>query len=155
MGVDYSGTVHKWFIGHSATAVTSLQDDMAVISGKIKAKEAAGGDGYRPDDFANTIATAAPLAVNGGLQFASGIIERRTDVDAFSFTATDGGVTIAAIPDAPSGVDTKLEIYDSSGNLVAAKDGATNDQQMTLPGLPAGTYYALVSSHGDYGDQGM
>jgi len=82
MGVDYSGTVHKWFIGHSATGVTSLQDDMAVISGKIKAKEAAGGDGYRPDDFANTIATAAPLNVNGGLQYASGIIERRTDVDA-------------------------------------------------------------------------
>jgi hypothetical protein len=155
MGVDYSGSVHKWFIGHSATGVTTLQDDMAVIAGKIKAKEPASGDGYRPDDFGNTIATASPLAVNGGLQYASGIIERRTDVDAFSFTATDGGVTIAAIPDAPSGVDTKLEIYDSAGNLVAAKDGATNDQQMTLPGLPAGTYYALVSSHGDYGDQGM
>lgn len=155
MGVDYDGTVHKWFIGHSATGVTSLQDDMAVIAGKIKAKEAAGGDGYRPDDFGNTIATATPLAVNGGLQYASGIIERRTDVDAFSFTATDGGVTIAAIPDAPSGLDAKLEIYDSGGNLVAAKDGATNDQQMTLPNLPAGTYYALVSSHGDYGDQGM
>lgn len=154
MGVDYSGTIHKWFVGHSATGVTSLQDDMAVISGKIKAKEAAGGDGYRPDDFADTIASAAPLAVNAGLQYASGIIERRTDVDAFSFTATDGGVTIAAIPDSPSGVDLKLEIYDSGGNLVAAKDGATNDQRMTLA-LPSGTYYALVSSHGDYGDQGM
>jgi hypothetical protein len=154
MGVDYSGSVHKWFIGHPSTSVTSLQDDMAVIAGRIKSKEPAGGDGYRPDDFGNALASATPLSVSGGLQFASGIIERRTDVDAFSFTASDGGVSLAAVPDSPSGVDLKLEVYDSSGKLVAAKDGSTNDQRMTLA-LPAGVYYALLSSLGDYGDQGM
>jgi hypothetical protein len=154
MGVDYSGSVHKWFIGHPSNSVTSLQDDMAVIAAAIKKKEPTGGDGYRPDDFGNTLASATPMASDGGLQYVSGIIERRTDLDVFSFTAYDGGVSLAAVPDSPSGVDLKLEIYDSAGHLVAAKDGATNDQRMTLS-LPAGVYYARVSSHGDYGDQGM
>ena len=155
MGVDYSGSVHKWFIGHSATNATTMQDDMAVIASKIQAREPAGGDGYRHDDFGNTIATASALNDDpSGFQTASGIIERRNDVDAFSFVSNGGGVTLAAVPDAPSGVDLRLEVYDASGNLVAAKDGATNDQQMTLA-LPQGTYYAMLSSHGDYGDQGM
>ena len=73
MGVDYSGTIHKWFTGHSATSPGTLQDDLTVIANKIKAREPAGGDGYRPDDFPSTIATAAALADNGaGMQYASG-----------------------------------------------------------------------------------
>ena len=58
-----------------------------------------------------------------------------------------------ATPDSPSALDIKLEIYAADGSLVAAKDGATNNQQITA-GLAAGTYYALVSSHGNYGDLG-
>src|SRR5262249_40817811 len=61
---------------------------------------------------------------------------------------------IAAPPAAPSGVDLKLDIYASDGTLLASGDGANNDEQLTMS-LPPGTYYALVSSHGNYGDVGQ
>ena len=154
MGVDYSGNVHKWFVGHSTVSPGTLQDDVAVIANKIKAREPVGGDGFRPDDFGNTIAAAAALADDGGgLQYASGIIERMTDLDVFSFTAADGGVALAAVPELPSGLDARLEVFDADGRRLAATDGANNYQELSLS-LPAGTYYATVSSHGDYGDLG-
>ena len=154
MGVDYAQSVHKWFIGHPSNSASSLQDDIAVIAGKIKARQSAGGDGFRTDDYGGTIATAQALAATAGSRTASGIIERMADVDAFSFVATAGGAVISAVPTKPSGVDIKLEVYDGSGVLVAARDGATNDQQIVLP-VGTGTWYVMVSSHGDYGDVGM
>jgi hypothetical protein len=154
MGVDYDGFVHKWFIGHNDTSPSTLQDDIAVIAAQIRRFEPTGGDGFLPDDFGNTIATATPLPVRGAAQWTPGVIERLTDVDAFSFTSTGGAYAISATPDAPSGVDLKLDIYAPDGTLLASSDGANNDQQLTMS-LPAGTYYALVSSHGNYGDVGQ
>ncbi|MFM7205654.1 MAG: autotransporter-associated beta strand repeat-containing protein [Planctomycetaceae bacterium] len=154
MGVDYAQSVHKWFIGHPSNSVSGLQDDMAVIAGKIKAREPAGGDGYRADDYGGTIATARALAATSGSRTISGIIERMADVDTFSFTATVGGAVVSVVPTKPSGLDAKVEIYDASGVLVAASDGGTNEQQVVLP-VGAGTWYVSVSSHGDYGDVGM
>ena len=154
MGVDYAQSVHKWFIGHPSNSASSLQDDIAVIAGKIKARQSAGGDGFRTDDYGGTIATAQALSATAGSRTANGIIERMADVDAFSFVATAGGAVISAVPTKPSGVDIKLEVYDGSGVLVAARDGATNDQQIVLP-VGTGTWYVMVSSHGDYGDVGM
>jgi len=154
MGVDYAQSVHKWFIGHPSNSASSLQDDIAVIAAKIKARQPAGGDGFRADDFGGTIATAQPLAAVAGGRSISGIIERMTDVDAFSFTSAGGGAVISVVPTKPSGLDAKLEVYDASGALVAASDAATNEQQVLLP-AGTGTWYVMVSSHGDYGDLGM
>ncbi|MCY2952283.1 MAG: hypothetical protein NTU53_09940 [Planctomycetota bacterium] len=156
MGVDYAGQIHKWSIGHpsnSSNPVSDLQDDIDYIAKKIKTYEKPGGDGYRKDEYGGTIATATALAANQDGQTASGIIERLTDSDAFSFTAEGGSLRIAAVPDSPSGVDLKLAIYEPDGTLLAAKDGDTNDQVITMV-LPAGTYYGIVSSHGNYGDVG-
>ncbi len=153
MGVDYAQSIHKWFIGHAGSA-SSLQNDMSVIANEIKPYQATGGDGYRADDFGNTIALATALDVTGGNQFKSCIIERHTDVDAFSFSSLGGEVDIAALADDPSGVDLKLEIYDALGVLVASKDSNTsNDQSISLV-LPVGTFYVLVSGHRNYGDVG-
>ncbi len=152
MGVDYAQSVHKWFIGHTVNA-SGLQDDMKVISDKIKSFEPVGGDGYRPDDFGGTIATATALTSNNDVQAIGGIIERMSDVDAFSFTSNGLPTTVAAFADTPSGLDLKLEILDAAGVLVAAEDSALNDQEITLT-LPVGTYYALLSSHQNYGDLG-
>lgn len=154
MGVDYAGNVHKWIIGHPTSSAASLQDDMAVMANKFKVYQAAGGDGYRADDYGNTLSTATPLAapVNGA-QTVTGIIERLTDIDSFSFTTAGGNYSIAAIPDMPSGADLRIELYNSAGTLIAASDDANNAQQISLT-LAADTYTILVACHGNYGDQG-
>ena len=153
MGVDYAGQIHKWFIGHSSSP-SLLQDDIQVIANEIKPYQGTGGDGYRKDDFKGTILTATPLPASDSGQVISGIIERLNDTDAFSFVADGGTVHIAAVPDSPSGVDIKLSIYGPDQSLIAEKDSTgANDAQLTTT-LPAGTYYAFVSSHGNYGDVG-
>jgi regulation of enolase protein 1 (concanavalin A-like superfamily) len=167
MGVDFAQIIHKWTIWHDSGAADTLQDDMAIIANSIKNGAANkgisySGDGYRPDDYGGTIATATPLTVTGVTQSKVGIIERLTDADAFSFTSTGGNYSITAGRDAPSGVDLKLSIYNSSGTLLASEDGdprslpytMVNDQELAI-NLPAGTYYAIVESHSNYGDQGQ
>jgi hypothetical protein len=161
MGVDFAQSVHKWFIGHPSGSNSSLQDDVAIIANAIKTATGI-GDGFRADDYGNTIATATPLTANAsGVDSATGIIERMTDVDAFSFSSTGGRTWVDVNPVGPSGLAPKVEIYDAAGNLIGAKDdtdqrnGTNNDENfpVDLPG--AGTYYILVKSHGDYGDIGQ
>src|SRR5204863_10194942 len=60
----------------------------------------------------------------------------------------------------PSALAPKVEVYDAAGNLVAAKDDTdlrdtSNNAVSVALNLPAGTYYAVVRSHGDYGDIGQ
>jgi regulation of enolase protein 1 (concanavalin A-like superfamily) len=162
MGVDYDGFVHKWTWGHPSSSPTNLQDDMAVIANKIKAAPGYTGDGYAPDGHGGTIAAATALSTSGVAQYATGIIERLTDIDAFSFASSGGRYSIFVTRDAPSGVDTTLSIYDGGGVLLASQDGDpaavpltdVYDSAISID-LPAGTYYALVGSHGNYSDQGQ
>jgi hypothetical protein len=164
MGVDYAGVIHKWTLGHSTSSPSTLQNDMKKIANRIVQYAPSGytGDGYAPDDFAGTLGAATPLTVAGTTQSVVGIIERLGDADAFSFTSTGARYSIVAGRDAPSGVDLKLSVYDSGGQLLAAEDGdpralpltMVNDQSITID-LAAGTYYAVVESHGNYGDQGQ
>jgi fibronectin type 3 domain-containing protein len=167
MGVDFAGVIHKWTNWHSSGSVDSYQDDMKIIADQIVQHAPSGytGDGYRPDDFggiAGSISNATALAVSGVTQVVTGIIERLSDVDTFSFTSTGGTYSITAGRDAPSAVDLRLSIYDSAGTLLATEDGdpralpytMVNDQEFAL-NLAAGTYYAVVECHGNYGDQGQ
>ena len=153
MGIDYFGTVPKWYVGHPSGSPSTLQDDVARIAALIHQHEGTTGDGFRPDDHGGTIPTAAALVTAGGVQSASGIIERPTDLDVFSFTSEGGTVTIDAVRDGMSGVDLRLEARAADGTLLAAGDTVPNDQHLTLV-LPAGTFYAVVAGHGDYGDIG-
>ena len=161
MGVDFAQNVHKWFIGHPTYSPSALQDDVAVIAAAIKAREPAGGDGFRTDDYGNTIATASPLAVSGATQSASGIIERLTDTDAFSFQSDGGRMILNVNPTSPSALAPKVEVYDSTGNLLGSIDdtrqrnGPNNSESLTFDAPVAGTYYVMVKSHGDYGDLGQ
>ncbi|MFM9023938.1 MAG: fibronectin type III domain-containing protein, partial [Planctomycetaceae bacterium] len=154
MGVDYRKDVNKWTLGHPNTSASALQDDIAVIANVIKKYQPTGGDGFRPDDFGGTIATATALTTTAGGRSISGVIERLADVDTFSFTTTAGGAVISVVPTRPSGLDAKVEVFDAAGALVAARDGDANEQQIVLP-VGTGTWYVSVSSHGNYGDLGM
>jgi autotransporter-associated beta strand protein len=153
MGVDYRQDVNKWTLGHPNDSASALQDDIAVIASVIKRYQPAGGDGFRPDDFGGTVAAATPLAATAGARSVSGVIERMTDVDTFSFTVSSGSAVISVVPAKPSGLDAKVEVFDASGALVAARDGDANEQQIVLP-VGSGTWYVSVASHGNYGDLG-
>ncbi|MEA2707533.1 MAG: hypothetical protein QOF78_134 [Phycisphaerales bacterium] len=156
MGSDVSQNVHKWFIGHNSVSATTLQDDLTLIANKIKPYQPVGGDGYRVDDFADTIAAATALTLTGTMFSGAGVIERSPDVDSFSFTVGSAArpTQITAQPHLNSAVDLKLMLYAADGSLVAAADSAANAQDIALT-LQPGQYYVLLSSHGNYGDVGM
>jgi regulation of enolase protein 1 (concanavalin A-like superfamily) len=154
MGVDFDGVVKKWIWDHPSNSPSNLQDDLLVIANRVKAYQPAGGDGYRADDYGGTIALATPLEVVGGKQQIYGNIERAADVDVFSFTVSSAVTQIDVVPDYPGSLDAKLEIRDATGTILAHSHTNKNDQHLTL-NLGTGTYYAYVSSAGDYGDVGL
>jgi hypothetical protein len=104
MGADTAQKVHKWIIGHpngnqgAVSEPTVLQDDMAIISQAIVDHAAMGytGDGYATDDYGGTIAAAAPLTFTGGNTQATGVIERLSDVDMYSFSTSGGRYSLSA-----------------------------------------------------------
>lgn len=153
MGVDYSQKIHKWFIGHPSESPSEVQDDVASIATRIRPFSR--GDGMRADDHPNNVGAPRALVASGGVYTAAGIIERITDVDAFSFTSIGGQVLIDVVPPSPSMLDAKVELYTADGALLAAADGSDNDQHLNLPSLPAGTFVAVVRSHGNYADLGL
>ncbi|HBO43214.1 MAG TPA: hypothetical protein DD670_04625, partial [Planctomycetaceae bacterium] len=162
--------VNNWSLWHAAPWVNPggpsyLQDDMAYIAGRIVTHAAAGytGDGYRPDDHGGTIATATPLDVDGTTQWATGVLERLTDADAFSFSIDVAGrYSLSATRENPNGVDLTVSVYSSAGVLLAAESddsreqpySLVNDQYLTLDVATTGAYYVIVESRGNYADQG-
>ncbi|MEE8452562.1 MAG: Ig-like domain-containing protein [Thermoguttaceae bacterium] len=153
MGVDFAGRFPMFLLGHPSSGPNRLQDDVAHVASRIVSQDPS-SDGFRPDDFGGTIAEATALPVDGNTQSDAGIIEVLNDVDVFSFVADGGPLLVSARPDYPSAGDLKLEVYDALGTLLAAEDGPLNGQDLLLD-LPAGTYYAMVSSHQDYADLGV
>lgn len=162
MGVDYAGVIHKWTTWHNASGPTSLQDDIAVIKNSIVAHAPSGytGDGFRLDgaNVDNAHATALSLGTQ-----TTDILERLADSDYFSLNVTAAGrYSFTVGRDLPSGVDTKISIYNASGTLLASEDGdprttpltMINDEHLAID-LSAGTYYAVIQSHGNYGDVGQ
>ena len=155
MGVDFDGYPSKWIVGHrgyDGNDAINQQDDLAIITGKIKPFDVAGADGFRADDYSNTSSGASALTVGGATKF--GVIERIADSDYFSFASTGGTYKVTLTPDSPSSLDGKLLIYNSNGDLLAASDAfAAIDASVTMS-LPAGTYYAVAAGHNNYGDIG-
>src|SRR6185312_6725220 len=104
MGTGYYSTRTTWYNGPTPTSPTSLQDDMAILSG------ANDGFGYRPDDFGSTIATASTLPISGNRVSVSGLIGQNGDSDDWSFS-TSGGLLNFELAVAPYGpnLDAILE----------------------------------------------
>lgn len=152
LGVDFAGRMHRMFIGHARNA-SDLQDDIAHIQTRILEYVTNGGDGFRGDDHAATTTDATPLVFDGVIQVGSGIIERMDDVDSFSFTV-DGTANVLVRPERSSPVDVMIEVYDSSGTLVASGDQFELFDQVVVETPVNETLTLLVRSHGDYGEIG-
>src|SRR5438552_4128664 len=137
MGVGYYHEVSQWSKGEYANA-NNTEDDLTVMQYY--------GISYRADDHGNTTGTATPLI--GPDIIASGVIEKRDDVDMFSFQ-TGGGTISFTVNPAPRGpnLDISLVLYNSTGTLVASNDGAGLPASLTAKGA-TGTYYLAVDGVG-------
>lgn len=153
MGVDFGGRMHRLYIGHTFNA-SDLQDDLAIIQSKILAHTTNGGDGFRGDDHGADTANATPLVVDGLIQKGSGVIERLDDVDAFTFTIDPSTVSIYVRPERSSPLDIQLEVYNSSGDLVASGDQFELFEHIFLTAEATETFTLQVRSHGDYAELG-
>lgn len=141
MGNSYYENLTQWSKGEYANA-NNTQDDLAVITTN-------NGFGYRADDFGNTIATAAPLGSAATTITASGIIERSTDVDVFSFSTAGGdfGIEVSPAERGPD-LDILAKLYDANGTLVASSNPADALDASFQANLPAGTYYLSIDGTG-------
>src|SRR6185503_15563244 len=73
----------------------------------------------------------------------------------FKFTTAGGAVSFTGnVAAFAAMLDLKLELRNSSGNLIATSDTATLGETLTA-NVGAGTYYLVVASHGAYGDVGQ
>lgn len=146
MGNSYYAARGIWWYGQSESGFNVYQDDLAVLGNSI---------GYRSDDVGNWVNSAARLSLSGTSASASGVIERTTDSDFFSFSTGGGNVSFTASPSATGGMlDLKLSLYNSSGSLVASANTASLGESLSSY-LSAGTYYIAVASKGNYGDLGQ
>lgn len=101
-------------------------------------------DKSEPND---TLQTARDLGTTkGGLTAADLTIHNATDEDYYKFTtsATGSSGDSASIQFTNAVGDLDMELLDASGNSLGTSDGTANTEQVSLSGLPAGTYYVHV-----------
>ena len=116
MGNSYYQNVTQWSKGEYTSASNTYEDDLSIISTQ-------NGFTYRTDDHGNTNSTAGMLNVSGAQISDWGIIERTTDVDAFTFTTDAGTIQINVSPlDRGPNLDVFLELYDMANILVASSN---------------------------------
>ncbi|MBH9576233.1 PKD domain-containing protein [Inhella proteolytica] len=145
MGVGYYQALVQWNKGEYSGA-NNVQDDYVVMQGN--------GLPLRADDHGDSAATATPLpGVNGGgvtSASATGVIERPTDVDVFSFNAGAGPLSLTLSPAARSpNLDALLTLRDAAGTVLASinpTEALNASASLSLPS--AGTYTLWVQGTG-------
>ncbi|GAA5480858.1 cadherin domain-containing protein [Haloferula sargassicola] len=143
MGAGYYKNLTQWSKGEY-NAPSNTEDDLAIITNNNNTID------FRDDDYGTTFASAGYLEVMAdGSVSNEGIIEVRTDVDAFRFTSTGGTVTLTVNPVAQGpNLDILAEIYTSS-NVLVASDNPDMDVKATVSAnLAAGDYTLRVSGVG-------
>lgn len=137
-----------WWEGTSL-GPTTIQNDLTILSNNNNRF------GYRVDDHANTADGATPLNILGDNAFGSGVIERTTDVDFFSFDTFAGNVSFTLdVAPYEAMLDGSLALYNLSGELLQSVDTASLGETLSLA-LPEGSYRLAVLSHGSFGDIGQ
>lgn len=104
-----------------------------------------GPDNLEPND---SLATAHDFGTMNttwrGYQWLS--IDKPNDVDYFKFTTTETSLpgTYVQIQFSNAQGSLGLDLLDGSGKPIVSSNGVHDNQQVSLAGLPAGTYYAKV-----------
>ncbi|MEQ1531358.1 MAG: PKD domain-containing protein, partial [Methylococcales bacterium] len=143
MGIGYYKPVTQWSKGEYPGA-NNLQDDVAVIS--------TAGAALRSDDYPNTTASAAPLSGDPSTVLQTGIIERNTDLDVFTFHTGGGNVQFNIVSGSiAANLDLSVKLIDASGNTVALVNPADSLSATLTATLNAGQYYLQIDGVG-YGD---
>lgn len=149
MGTSHFRSVTQWDNGEFFNATSNGPsanfgrgpDDLAVIT-------TYNGFGYRPDTVGDTLVDATPLTVSGSSVSAAGIIEKREDIDVYSFITGAGPVSINVNPAMGANLDIKADLYNSAGNLVmTANNLAALNATLDLT-LPEDIYYLKVDGVG-------
>ncbi len=139
---------------NAVTDTGTPQNDMAII-----ADVGQNGIGYRPDDFGNTIGTAALLSPVGNAFSADGVISDLAvpDVDLFRFTINSNvtGSIRVDVDDYVNNLDVVLRLLDEAGNVVLVNDPGSSFDAFLGGTFLAGTYYVEISSDGDPGEAGQ
>ena len=152
MGNSYSPSLTTWHDGPAGSNGTP-QDDMSRIARN------ANGFGYRADDYGNDANSATPLTDDSSTEIAiSGIIERNTDRDVFTFSLEEGqgGISIQANGVAlGANLDAVLEIRDHNDQVVVADDPAGSYDAGIATTLEPGDYTVVIRSNGEYGRVGQ
>ncbi|MEN9360170.1 MAG: hypothetical protein RL095_1705 [Verrucomicrobiota bacterium] len=143
MGTAYTKNVSQFSKGEYYNA-NNKEDDLAILAAKLA---------YRADDYGSTLATASPLPKSTATSVAgSGYIERSTDVDVFSFSASAAGsVTLSASPYKcaagpwSGNLDLQLVLKNAAGTVLASDNKPdVCDASITFALPAAGTYYLEV-----------
>ncbi|MBU7581950.1 MAG: M10 family metallopeptidase C-terminal domain-containing protein [Nostoc sp. TH1S01] len=158
MGAGYYQNLTQWSKGEYASA-SNTEDDLQIIT-------TYNGFGYRADDAGNTIATAKSLTLSGTSVSGSGIIERNTDVDFYSFVTGAGAINLTVNPFSRGpNLDILAKLYNSAGTLIASSNPTDLLSAAIATTVAAGTYYLAIDGVGkgdplstgytDYGSLGQ
>jgi len=150
MGAPFGKTLVQWSPGDYSGSTTT-QNDVNVIT------KNANGFGFYADDHGDDENQASPISAPLGCPapsdgFATGVLERRTDVDAFFFTTNGGQVTVTVDPISPGGhLDLQLDLLNGNGVPIVSVNDPNQADASTTQTLAPGTYYVLVDGVGKSG----
>ncbi|MBB5204367.1 PKD repeat protein [Inhella inkyongensis] len=145
MGVGYSKPLVQWSKGEYSTA-TNVQDDFAVAESY--------GLPIRLDDHGDLAGNATAMtgvSSGGSTSFSeSGVIERSSDVDQFSFNAAAGALTVSLQPAVrAANLDAVLELRTAAGILLASSNPLdTLNASLSITLASPGTYFLSVRGTG-------
>jgi hypothetical protein len=149
MGAGYYQNMTLWNNGPSTFGCAEYQNDLSIITSN-------NGFTYRNDDHGNTFDNARALALANNVFNASGVIERSTDMDIFSFALpASGRFQLSAVPynvgtgNAGSDLDIQLILYNSNRTVINVYNPGSLLNSVIDSVLNAGSYYLRIEGRGN------
>ena len=138
MGAPFGRQLVQWSKGDYPGATQTLQQDTAIIANPVNDVD------FISDDYPDVLYGGTPISSGDHID---GIIHSHGDIDAFSFTAFGGDVTIdARTVDVGPNLDIRWNLYlDSPLSLIDQFDPQnTFNATKTYTNLPLGNYTVVI-----------